>query len=421
VLRGVAVLGILLVNIEDFALPHADKSAAGTEWVGVYAPALGPRGLLLWSLYRALFEGRMRAIFSMLFGAGVVLLTSRLERRGEAARAADVYYRRTLWLLAFGMLHAYLLWEGDILYGYALAGLFLFPFRRLGGRALVACGVALLACSVPRAALIAHHRQELRARAAQADAAEAAGASLGPAEKEAQEAKDEWAEIVDSFQPDDETLRASRDDYRGGYGRLFARRAPLVMIVESSDFYGWAFFDAVGMMLLGMGLLKLRVLTAERGRGFYLRMAALGYGVGLPIGLVAGQAFYRHRFDPVAIAWLTAAYEPGRLAVALGHIGVVMAIVQVGGLRRARARLGDVGRMALTSYLLATLLCTTLFNGYGFGLWGSLRRAQLGLVVALVWCAQLGLAWAWLRRFRMGPVEWLWRSLTYWQRQPLRR
>src|SRR5690348_5183387 len=98
VLRGVAVLGILLINIEDFALLHAEKSAPGTEWVGAYLPDLGQAHLVLWTLGRALFEGKMRAVFSILFGSGVVLFTSRLERGGRAARSADIYYRRTLWL-----------------------------------------------------------------------------------------------------------------------------------------------------------------------------------------------------------------------------------------------------------------------------------------------------------------------------------
>ncbi len=176
VLRGVAVLGILLINIEDFALPHADKSAPGTEWVGAYLPAdFSARDVVVWTLVRTLFEGKMRAIFSMLFGAGAVLLTSHVERRAHALRSADIYYRRTLWLLAIGLLHAYLLWEGDILFSYALSGLFLFPFRGSSPRLLHTLGALVLSRSVPRAAAIAMHRQDLRAQTSQARADVAAG------------------------------------------------------------------------------------------------------------------------------------------------------------------------------------------------------------------------------------------------------
>jgi uncharacterized protein len=416
VLRGVAVLGILLINIEDFGLPHADKSAAGTEWVGVYMPTLGPRALAAWAIGRALFEGKLRAIFSMLFGAGAVLLTSRLEQRGDGARAADVYYRRTLWLLAFGLAHAYLLWEGDILFSYAVSGLLLYPLRRLPARALIAAGLVLLSLSVPRAALVAAHRREIRAVAAQADAAEAAGLPLTRRQKDAQ---GEWEEIMEGFTPSPEALAESREDYHQGYARLFARRAELVATVESSDYYGWAFFDTVGMMLVGMGLLQRGVLTGARSRRFYLALCGLGFAGGLPIGAAASYALYAHRFDPVAVAWLTAAYDPARLLTALGHVGAVMLLVKAGRPRWLLGALGDVGRMALTSYLTTSLICTTLFNGYGLGLFGALRRHQLYLVVLGVWAFELLLARLWLRRFRFGPAEWAWRSLTYWRRQPL--
>jgi uncharacterized protein len=419
VLRGVAVLGILLINIEDFGLPHADKSAAGTEWVGAYFPAgLGARGITAWIVFRALFEGKMRAIFSMLFGAGAVLLTSRLERRGGGTGAADVYYRRTLWLLAFGLVHAYLLWEGDILYGYALGGLFLFPLRKLRPHALLVAGGVLLALSLPRAALMASHRQEIRALAARADSIQAnTDSELSPEEEEAQA---EWDDIRESYTPDAETLRRARADYLGGYARLFARRAPLVAISESSDFYGWAFFDGVGMMLIGMALLKLGVLTAERSGRFYAGLAAAGFGVGLPLGALASYELYAHRFDPVAVAWSTALYDPSRLAVALGHVAVVMMIVRSGRARGVTGSLAGVGRAALTCYLGTTLICTTLFNGYGLGLFGALGRTQLYLLVGAIWGAELVFARLWLARFRFGPFEWAWRSLTYWKRQPLR-
>ena len=121
------------------------------------------------------------------------------------------------------------------------------------------------------------------------------------------------------------------------------------------------------------------------------------------------------------IVWLTIVYDPARLAVAFGHIGVVMLAVKSMRVPWLTRMLADVGRMALTSYLGATLICTTLFNGYGFGLFGVLRRHQLYLIVLAIWTAQLAFSRLWLRRFHFGPVEWLWRSLTYWRRQPFLR
>jgi len=417
VLRGVAVLGILLINIEDFGLLHAEKSAPGTEWVGAYLPDLGQVELVLWTLGRALFEGKMRAVFSILFGSGVVLLTSRLERGGRAARSADIYYRRTLWLLVIGMLHAYLLWEGDILYSYALSGLFLFPFRNLSARSLIAAGLFMLALSVPRASLVALDRESLRTQAAQASAEEATGHSLSERQEEA---LDEWANIAHEFEPDAAALEEKRQAYREGYFRLLARRAPLVMIAESHDYYGWAFFDSVGMMLIGMGLLKSGVVTAERSRRFYGMMALVGFAVGLPVNVALAYALYLRRFDPVAVAWWTTAYHPARLVMAMAHIALVMLFVKSGWAGGIAKALGFAGRMALTNYLATTLICTTLFNGYGFGLFGMLARHQLYYVVIAVWCCELAFSRLWLSTFRFGPTEWAWRSLTYWKVQPLK-
>jgi len=419
VLRGVVVLGILLINIEDFGLLHSNKSAAGTEWVGVFVPAhFSHASLAGWIAMRTLFEGKMRAIFAMLFGAGTVLLTSRLERRSDGTRVADIYYRRTLWLLAIGVAHAYLLWEGDVLYTYAMCGLFLFPFRHLAPRRLLLLAALALTVSVPRAAAVAVHRADLRAHATAASAAKAAGQTLTKAQDEA---ISDWEEITDDYQPDAETLREMEADYHAGYAHLFRQRAKLVRYVESWDFYGWAFFDCVGIMMLGMALLQLGVFSAARSPRFYAGMVAIGYGIGLPLAAASSYGFYVNRFDPVKIVWLTVAYDPARIAVACGHIGVVMLVVKSSRLPWLTRTLADVGRMALTSYLGATLICTTLFNGYGFGLFGALRRHQLYLVVLAIWTAQLTFSHLWLRRFQFGPVEWLWRSLTYWRRQPLLR
>src|SRR6266446_3351724 len=139
VLRGFALLGILWMNVVAFALPgaaYADPTIAG-----------GARGanLLFWLFSQILVEGKMRTLFSMLFGAGVILFTSRAEARGAESRIGDLYYRRTLWLIAFGLLHAYFIWSGDILYGYGVAGLLLFPFRHLPARTLIIAGLVVLA------------------------------------------------------------------------------------------------------------------------------------------------------------------------------------------------------------------------------------------------------------------------------------
>ena len=406
VLRGVALLGILLINITSFALPYE-----GTRTLLAGSPR--DPNTIVWFVVAVLFEGKMRALFSMLFGAGVILLTERFERRGDFARVADIYYRRTLWLLAFGLAHAYFLWEGDILTAYGLAGLFLYPFRKLRGRSLVVLGVLVLTLTLPAAVIEAQRLTRLHTAAAEAEAQKAAGHTL--TRKQRDELND-WQDELDDAHPDADTVAESVTAHRGGYWTLFMRRSERV-----DDFTADDFFDTVGMMLVGMGLLKLRVISGLRSTRFYALLAILGLAIGLPLHAFAAWRAYSSGFDPIEIAWITATYNPGRLAIAVAYIGLVMLLARAGILRPLTAGLAAVGRTALSNYLATTLICTTLFDGYGFGLFDRLQRWELYLVVLAIWTLQLVASPIWLRYYLFGPAEWGWRSLTYWKEQPLMR
>ncbi|MDR3638878.1 MAG: DUF418 domain-containing protein [Isosphaeraceae bacterium] len=412
VLRGVALLGILLMNILEFGLPlgaELNPSIAG-----------GDKGLNLaaWVANHVLFEGKMRAIFSMLFGAGAVLITSRPERRGGGIELADIYYRRTLWLIAFGLAHAYLLWEGDILFTYGLFGLVLFPLRNVKPWYLIAAGLLLLAPLTPGCLRESMEIRSLRKKAAEAAAVAAAGRPLTDRQQEDRFA---WKEKLKGLHQDPGEIAEEYKDHRGSYWRLFLRRTRVVPGTQSSDLYRFGVFDALGMMLLGMGLLKLGVFSAELRSSTYIRLLSFGYGVGVPLNALTGYLYYRSGFDPAYLMTHYAIYQYGRLLVALGHIGVVMLVVKASVLPRLTTSLAAVGRTALTNYLGTSLVCTVLFNGYGFGLFGRLQRVQLLGVVLAVWATQLVVSPLWLRVFRFGPVEWLWRSLTYGRRQPMIR
>ncbi|HTU26430.1 MAG TPA: DUF418 domain-containing protein, partial [Pirellulales bacterium] len=150
-------------------------------------------------------------------------------------------------------------------------------------------------------------------------------------------------------------------------------------------------------------------------------LAAAGLALGLPLHAFAAWWIYRGGFDPIDVAWITASYDPGRLLIGAGYIGLVMLAVRSSFARPITAALAAVGRMALTNYLGTTLVCTPLFNGYGFGLFGELDRYQVYFVVLAIWTLQLVASPIWFRYFLFGPAEWLWRSLTYWTPQPMVR
>ena len=418
-IRGFSLLGILLMNILGFALPgnaYDDPTIAG-----------GATGINLatWVVTYLLVEGKMRTIFSMLFGAGVVLLTSRLEERGGEGRIGDIYYRRTLWLLAFGLVHAYFLWPGDILYFYAVAGLMLFPFRKLSAKHLILAGVLVLAVLVPKRILLGLEMQSLREKAAAADAAAAAGKTLTEEQRENQK---KWAEKLKEIKPPASEIEKEIADHRAGYWKLFLRRQEEVSRGESVGFYRWGFFDSAGMMLLGMALLKLGFFSAARSYREYALIALVGYALGLSINTYVAYRNIQNHFDVAGTAfhWNAygllnwTAYDVERLAVALAHVAVVMMICKAGALTWLTSRLATVGQMALSNYLTHTIVCTIVFDGYGFGLFGRFQRFQIYGVVLAIWIFQLILSKIWLSHFRFGPVEWLWRSLTYWKRQPMR-
>lgn len=410
-LRGVAVLGILLMNILGFALPFQasfDPTAGGGHT---------GRNLWIWAVNTALFEGKMRAIFSMLFGAGMLVLTSRLEQRGLAAEAADVYYRRLLWLLAFGLVHAYFIWWGDILVFYAVLGLFLFPLRRLSGRALVIAGVTLLAIGAGRSLIAAVEFKATRDAARAADAAAASGQALTDGQKSAQTA---WTERLKSSRPSPEELAKEIAAYRGSYLDAFRQRAGFLAGAQAQWLYHYFVFDIGGMMLVGIGLLKLGVLNARLSFGAFALIALFGYGSGLPLAALAVSHDITTGFDPLTMAFGAVLHAVARLPVALGHVAVVMLACKSGVARWLTSALAAVGQTAFSCYILQSLICTTIFYGYGLGLFARLERYQLYMIVAAVWLTLLVASPLWLARFRFGPLEWAWRSLTYVHRQPMR-
>jgi uncharacterized protein len=410
VLRGVAVLGILILNIYAFAMPMA----------AYFNPLVwgGDRSADLWTwiVNHLLFDQKMMTIFSMLFGAGLVLLDRRFAARGT--RLGRTFYRRVLVLLAFGLLHAYLFWFGDILYNYAICGLLLYLFRRMAPRRLIAIGAALIVVAALMWTAMGGFFMLARQSARKAAAARAAGRTPTKFQESMEKT---WPEIRQEFEPPAAELQRQIQVYRGSYGGIFRERLPQVVrmqIFMTLMYFNWRL---LGLMLIGMALMKLEVFSGRRSPAFYRRLMLAGYGMGLPLVAAGMWDLLRTRFDFIH-SFLVAGHfnEVGSLLVALGHVGLVMRLYQAGFWSALQARLAAVGRMALTNYLMQTLIATTIFYGYGLGLFGSVTRfPQMGFVLG-IWALQLWYSPLWLKRFRFGPGEWIWRWLTYGRRPPMR-
>ena len=410
VVRGVAVLGILLMNIVAMGLPHwayDDPTIIGSRT---------PIDYWTWAINSVLFEGKMRTIFSMLFGAGVILITSRLEERAGRDTPADIHFRRNMWMVLFGAIHGYvLLWPGDILYHYGIAGMALFVFRHVRPSRLAILGAIILALQAPKMFGFGMQMTEARDGLARIKAETVAGKTIS---KEDQEKQKEWQKFLGEQRPTGEQLQKEIDNRQKGYLANITAFAPVIFMFHTDLLYLIFFWDVVGAMMIGMALYKWGVFSAARSYKFYALMALAGYGYGLPAGTFVVWDWTRHGFE-LGTRWMTL-YDTTRVAVALGHAAVVMMICKAGLLRFVTRPLSAVGQMALTNYIMTSVIVGIVFYGYGFGLFGQLARHQLYYVVAGIWAIELIVSPIWLKFFLFGPLEWLWRSLTYKKLQPMR-
>jgi uncharacterized protein len=409
-LRGFAVLGILLVNIWVYALPF--PAALNPRLVGF--DSVSDR---IVSLFVHLFAyTKTMPIFSMLFGAGIVLFASRLAARG--LKPARFFVRRQLWLLFFGLAHAYLLWNGDILVPYAVIGLILYRLRRRRPRTLVL--LAVLAMLVPKITVQVGgiYMEKMQVEGQAAEQALAAGDSLSADQEVALE---RWREQGPMWNPTATDIDELAAIMRGSYVGILTHNAPETAMMHLFLYPMIAGWNIAGYMLLGMMLFKTGVLKGERSARFYAWMALGCYGLGLPSALYCLWYYDTHHENFIHILrfGMPLVSVSGPL-VALGHIALIILAWQRGWLGKLQSWLSAAGRMAFTNYISQTLICTTLFYGYGLGLFAGLNRLSLLGVVIGIWILQLWWSPWWLNRFRFGPLEWLWRSLTYNRRQPFR-
>jgi uncharacterized protein len=385
VLRGVGILGILVVHIQLFASVGAARANPT-----VYGDLTGANWWV-WLATDLLAEGKFISIFAMLFGAGIVVLAARRERAGQSA--AGLHYRRMAGLLLIGLLHAYLLWYGDMLVQFAACGALVFAYHELSARRLLGIGTGVFAIG----ALV----------------------PIGLVLSLPWWSPDPATHLARSWSPAPELVAWEIERYRGGWLEQMAHRVPAAWQGQIPALAAKVLWQGSGLMLIGMGLFKLGVFSAARSSGWYLALAGGGFAVGLPLVGYAAHRNFAHGWDArdALLVGQPLGYV-GNLLVGLGWTGVVMLVCRRGW---RLAPVAAVGRTALSNYLLQTVLCTTLFYGHGLGLFGRVDRTGQAAVVVAVWAVQLAVSSWWVRRFAVGPVEWAWRSATYGRRVPLRR
>ncbi|NRA29439.1 MAG: DUF418 domain-containing protein [Parvularculaceae bacterium] len=413
VARGFALFGILIINSTGMGLYEEagfNYNAGGGE---------GPLNFAAWLFMVAYGEGAMRGLFSLLFGGGLVLFLARLEDKG-ATNGGDIHGRRMLWLMLFGVINAIILmYPYDILLQYGIVGLLFFPFRKLGAPWLALIATLLLALMTLGALADLGSYSEERAEYETLTERRDAGEELNADEIETVE---DFEDGRDSWQGTDEKKAEEAEELRNSDILAFMGRAAGEFgdFLTDADFWFYL-MDVIMMVLIGMALARWGILFGQASAWVYWSMLLVGYGVGLGLGLWRAFDMWRFDFDLGALDIHWALYQPRRLFLAVGHFAMIHLIVQAGTFKALQGILAAVGRMAFTNYLMQSVFQVLIWYGPGLGLTQQLERYQVLLVVFAIWVFQGFFSVFWLRMFRFGPLEWVWRALTYVSLPPIRK
>ena len=388
VLRGFALLGILIMNIQSFSMiseAYLNPMAYG-DMTGI--------NKWIWILSHVFAAEKFMSIFSMLYGAGILLFIASCSKKGMKPGA--MHYRRSFWLLLFGFAHAYLIWYGDILVAYAICGSIAFLFRNKKPRTLII--VAAILFLVP------------------------AALSLLTASTISNWPQEQYESNVNNWKPNEEKIAQKVEAMQGSWPEQMDARSKMAQFMQTFLFLWQTSWRALSMMLLGMALFKMRVLSADRSKGFYLRMAGIGLITGVSLSSIGAYTSFAENwsYDYAMFIGLTYNYV-GSLGTALGYIGVIMLMMKSTKLEKLKAGLSSVGKLAFSNYILMSLLGMFIFYGNGLGYFGQVERWQQALIVIAIWMVMFTWSGVWLKNFYFGPLEWLWRVLTYAKLQPFKR
>ena len=402
IMRGIVLFGILLMNINGFGLAGAygDPTVSGgaTGW-----------NLTTWITTNMFFEGTMRALFSLLFGVGMFILLSRLEKKGAGIKGADIYFRRLIWLLIFGLIHGYLLlWTGEILYDYALMGFIVYSFRNFVPKNLLILATILFSCGAIWNYADYKRDVEFMNNVELVQSYKSENKELT---KELKEADFKWQEMQYKRSP--EGIAEYNENMHKGYLDIVSFLAPENRHSDENWPYRYDLWDILSMMLIGISLFKMNVLSAEKSYFFYGLMALIGYGIGLTTNYFEITYIMDNNFSLLSYSKTGITYDLGRVGVAIGHVALIMILCKLPLLKWLKFGLSAVGKMALTNYVMHSVICMIVFTGVGFSMFGKLERHELLYVVFSIWVFQLILSPIWLKYFHFGPLEWIWRNLSY--------
>lgn len=388
ILRGVAVLGILILNIQSFSMIFAAyiNPIAYGDLTGI--------NLWVWIISHVLASEKFMTIFSILFGAGIILLYERKKQQGK--HPGRVHYYRNFWLLIFGLLHAYLIWYGDILVAYSLCGFFVYLFRKMKPKGLII--LASFFFIVP----ILFNLMS--------------GLSLPYWPQESVQ------ETMQSWMPSQETISNEVNSMQGTFSEQMIIRGKHAVFMQTFLFFFGIFWRVTALMLVGMALFKNGVLLAQKSTSFYMRMLVIGLLFGYLLSAYGVWQLFDHQWSfeyGMFFGYLPNYFAS--VAVAMGYIALVMLISKIDKCKGFKNAFSAVGKMAFSNYILMSIIGSLLFYGHGLALFGQVERITQVMITLAIWIVILIISPLWLKKFNYGPLEWLWRSLTYHKRLPFRK
>lgn len=402
VLRGFALLGILPVNMVAFA--HVEAAYQNPAIIGDFTGL----NYLSWLFTHLIFENKMVTIFSTLFGVGLFIQVDRAEqRRGRIGSARGLYFRRVGWLLLFGLVHAYLFWYGDVLTYYALMGMLIYWMRRWKPRTQIILGIIMLLLGSVILTGLSYYLEVAK--------------EYIQAHPEMTREVADFRKMEEGFNPPPakvvEDAKKVRD---ASFFGLAQHRSGTTFQFQILGLLTFTFWRFSGLMLIGIALYKSGAFQLAWSHQRYRRWMLIGFLIGIPLTCYATSLRYGLTDLAVAIHIMGTWDYFASLFMAAGYFALVMLIVKEQWLPGLQRRLAAVGQMALTNYLMHTLICTSIFHGWGFAQFGTWPLFKLSMLVLVIWAMQLIISPLWLKHYRFGPVEWAWRTLTYMHRQPMR-
>ncbi len=416
-LRGIAVLGILMMNIPYFALP--DPTQFNDLMV---LNETGTVNETVWWFITVVFEGTQRALFCLLFGAGIILFTERQEQKAAGVLSADYFMRRQLWLMLFGMINFYvLLWIGDYLFPYAAFGMLLYTFRRMSPKVLIMAGVICMLLMIARQNVDLFRSKAVITNGETAAAVDTSFVKLDAEQKDAIIAMNAFKKRSEIEVRKHEAVTSVKK-IQGNYNTLYKYQTER----------GFGFFTAIIFyvswshilfMFFGMAFYKIGIITGKASLKWYWLMFIVGMSVGIFLTWQRQDIMYQHAFNRYEYtkAMTVQLGELGRVLRSFGFFGLFMLMNKSGFFSWLFRLMRPVGQMAFTNYLTQSLLMGIYFYGIGFGMFGKLQRYEIYYVMAAVWLIQILWSHVWMHYFNYGPLEWVWRQLTYWKRLPLKK